>query len=368
MDSVTQFVLGAGVGAAVLGRRIGVRKAAVTGGLLATLPDLDVFWPNGDPVDRFVTHRGVTHSLLVHALVTPILGEGLRRVFKPLGEDRLRVYLAVFLILTTHALLDSLTIYGTQLFWPLWPEPLGLGSIFIIDPLYSLPLLAMAVWAFFQGSWTPSYGRWLKIALVFSTAYLGWTAVAQQAVAARGKQVLADQGLGFEHLIASPTPFNSLFWRVIAVDGPRYYDVFVPLLGGREATTLYAHQRFPEGTACSGENSLAAIGAARKLAKFSDEFYELRIRNGILEYADLRMGLPGGYVFTFAVAEVGDDGSLREIPPRHLNTERVADGDFDWLQAGLLGQKMLRPLQLAQAVDMSNSQVATAAQKSDSKC
>ena len=32
MDTVTQFALGAGIGAAVLGRRIGVRKAAITGG------------------------------------------------------------------------------------------------------------------------------------------------------------------------------------------------------------------------------------------------------------------------------------------------------------------------------------------------
>lgn len=43
MDSLTQLTLGAAVGEAVLGRQVG-RRAALWGGLLGTLPDLDVFW------------------------------------------------------------------------------------------------------------------------------------------------------------------------------------------------------------------------------------------------------------------------------------------------------------------------------------
>ena len=39
MDSLTQLALGAGVGAAVLGRRIGPRRAAAAGAVLGTLPD-----------------------------------------------------------------------------------------------------------------------------------------------------------------------------------------------------------------------------------------------------------------------------------------------------------------------------------------
>ena len=78
----------------------------------------------------------------MHALATPVIGEGLFRVLKTRrarpGLRRL-AYFAVFLCLTTHALLDALTIYGTQLFWPVWKEPIALGSMFIIDPAYTLP-------------------------------------------------------------------------------------------------------------------------------------------------------------------------------------------------------------------------------------
>ena len=50
MDSLTQFALGAGIGVAVLGRRIGPRRAAIAGGLLGSVPDLDVLYPFDDPV------------------------------------------------------------------------------------------------------------------------------------------------------------------------------------------------------------------------------------------------------------------------------------------------------------------------------
>ena len=45
MDSLTQFTLGATVSAVFLGQYIGYQKAAVIGGLMGTVPDLDTFVP-----------------------------------------------------------------------------------------------------------------------------------------------------------------------------------------------------------------------------------------------------------------------------------------------------------------------------------
>ncbi|MCG8360225.1 MAG: metal-dependent hydrolase, partial [Kiloniellales bacterium] len=123
MDSLTQLALGAGVGLAVLGPRVGPRRAALVGAVLGTLPDLDVVVPFDDPVDDFTLHRGPSHSLFVHAVVTPLFGEALMRLFKDLRGERLRAYLGVYLCFATHALIDAATIYGTRIFWPLWPEP-----------------------------------------------------------------------------------------------------------------------------------------------------------------------------------------------------------------------------------------------------
>ena len=62
MDSLTQIALGAAVGTAVLGRKVGPR-AALWGAVCGTLPDLDVLLPYGDPVRDFTFHRAESHSI-----------------------------------------------------------------------------------------------------------------------------------------------------------------------------------------------------------------------------------------------------------------------------------------------------------------
>jgi inner membrane protein len=349
MDSITQFSLGACVGTAVLGRRMGVRKAAVTGGLLAVLPDADVFWPFDGPIDSFVLHRSLTHSLPVHALITPVFAEGLRRFAGSLREARWQTYLAVFLCLATHALLDSLTVYGTRLFWPLWPDAVGLGSVFIIDPLYTLPLLLVTLAALFGKRWSRGFARALGAALALSTAYLGWGAAAQQLAYARAERVLAGAKISPERMIATPTPFNSLFWRVIAVDGGRYFNIYVPLLGDESTITAYAHPRRPASVDCLERNRLVAT-----LSDFTDGFYRFDTRDGALVMADLRMGLPPLYVFAFAVAEHGSAGFV-EIAPRRIESERESPGDMDWLKAGIMGRRAVRPAEASAAVDLETS-------------
>jgi len=213
MDSVTQFALGAGVGMAVFGTRTGARKAALIGGVIGTLPDLDVFWPHATPVDAFILHRGVTHSLVVHALAAPLIGEGLRCMFSALRDARWLTYAAVFLCLATHALLDAITIYGTRLFWPFWHEPLAMGSIFIIDPVYTLPLLGLTLWALFNHRWPAGASRAVAAVLIISTAYLGWGAGAQQVALSRAAPFLARWQVKPDALTATPAPFTTLLWR-----------------------------------------------------------------------------------------------------------------------------------------------------------
>ena len=62
MDSLTHIVLGAAVGTAVLGRKVGP-EAALWGAVCGTLPDLDVLLPYGDPVRDFTFHRARQPSL-----------------------------------------------------------------------------------------------------------------------------------------------------------------------------------------------------------------------------------------------------------------------------------------------------------------
>jgi len=347
LDSVTQFLLGAAVGTAVLGRRLGPRKAAVVGGLLGTLPDLDVVVPFEDPVDAFVLHRGPSHSLIVQAVVTPLVGEALVRSFKDLRAQRWQTYLAVYLCFATHALLDATTIYGTRLFWPLWPEPVGIGSLFIIDPLYSLPLLVAVIWALCLKAWTPGFRGVLAGSLVFTTAYLAWSLAAQQTVQAQATQILADSGVQPQRLLAIPTPFNTAFWRVIAVEDGRYINLYLPVFGAGGGTTAYSHPRDVAAARCLRGNP-----ALEKLAAFSKGFYTVERRDGEITVSDLRMGLTPGYVFRFAIARETAEG-IEAIPPERRRTQRTTPGDWDWLLASVAGEAVARPSEAAAAVEIT---------------
>ena len=134
MDSLTQFTLGAAVGQAVLGRKLGWR-AALTGGLVATIPDLDVMVPFDDPVADFTYHQGASHSLLVLTVVSPLLAWvchwcSSRRIATS-GGGGFFVGLRY-----SRTLIDAATICSAQLFWPITEYPVGTGSIYYRPGLY----------------------------------------------------------------------------------------------------------------------------------------------------------------------------------------------------------------------------------------
>jgi inner membrane protein len=67
MDSLTQIVLGAACGEAVLGRKIG-NRALLLGAIGGTIPDLDVFSNLfTDEITALAFHRGIMHSLIFGA-------------------------------------------------------------------------------------------------------------------------------------------------------------------------------------------------------------------------------------------------------------------------------------------------------------
>ena len=144
MDSITQVALGSAVGYAALGSKLG-RKALLVGAAFGTLPDLDVLIDFGGAVENFVFHRSFSHSLLIQLMLSPLFAWLLLRFQWSKPVSLMRWSVALFAIMSTHALLDAFTVYGTQLLWPLTDYPFGVSSIFIIDPAYSVPLLCAVI-------------------------------------------------------------------------------------------------------------------------------------------------------------------------------------------------------------------------------
>jgi inner membrane protein len=296
VDSVSQIALGAAVGVATMGRRTALWKSALWGAVAGTLPDLDVLIDHGDPIRNMVLHRAETHAPFWLTLFSLPLAAAVARLHGEWSSWR-RWWLALWLVLVTHPMLDAMTVYGTQIALPFSDHPYGAGSIFIIDPLYTLPLLAGVGWAL-SARGSAAGMRANAWGLALSTAYLVWGVAAQQQVNRVASASLADQGIVAERVLVTPAPFNSLLWRVVAVAGDHYHEGFYSLL---DHEPKMAFDRFERGNALAAE--LPLHDGVQRIRRFSKGFYRLSQEGGRVLISDLRMGLEPAYTFTFAVAE-----------------------------------------------------------------
>jgi len=334
MDSVTQLALGAAVGVAVMGRRTAVWKAALWGGLAGTLPDLDAFVDHGDAVSNMTFHRAASHALFWQTLASPLLAGIAARVHGETDRFR-RWWLALWLALVTHPLLDTMTVYGTQLLLPFSDRPLGVGSIFIIDPVYTLPLLVGVAVALARR--TQRGLRANAWGLGLSTAYLAWSALAQAHVHGVAQAALAAQGRPAQQLLVTPAPFNTVLWRIVAMREDGYEEGFYSLLDGERSLRL---DRFPTDRAL--ERALSDVWAVQRMTWFSRGFYKVHARDGEAFLADLRMGQEPFYVFEFRIARREGDRWLA-VPPENAGGRGDVSAALAWLPRRMLGEDLPPP-------------------------
>ena len=310
MDSITQAALGACVTAACVPREQR-RKALLVGALLGTVPDLDVFIDYGDVVRNFTYHRGFSHSLFVLPGVAFFLWLLLKQWWEPVRAAQWPWLAGISLALITHPLLDAHTAYGTQLLWPLAVTPTSWSTLFIIDPLYTLPLLvgmiAIGIWP-----QRPAAHTAVLAALALSVAYIGWTWTGKSIVEHQAREALAEAGLEYRAMFSVPTPLNSFLWRVVVLTDEGYAEGFDSLLvdeGGMRFTT---HASDTTALAEAGD-----IWAVQRLRWFADDFVAADVIEGRLVITDLRMGQESRYVFRHVVAEWGNP-QWKPISPERM--------------------------------------------------
>lgn len=227
MDSITQATLGASVGYALWHKPLG-RKALVLGAVFGTLPDLDILaYPFLDAIQRLYWHRGESHSIWFIFLASLLLAYLFHRFW---WREKLKfkeIFLGFIAIFSTHILIDYFTIYGTQLLAPFSRYGFAHGNMFIIDPLYTLPLLFGIVFTIFYNAPKPN-----RIGLYVSSLYALYTLVAHGYAHYVFTNDLKSKGVHVKQSITMATPFNTILWRHLAQteDGLRvgYYSLLAP--------------------------------------------------------------------------------------------------------------------------------------------
>jgi inner membrane protein len=143
---------------------------------------------------------------------------------------------------------------------------------------------------------------WNRAGLIASTAYLAWGVAAQQHVAGLAAASLAQQGIDAQQVLVTPTPFNTVLWRVVAMTPDGYHEGFRSLLD--RGPELH-FDRFDRGATLHA--TLAGHWHVDRIAWFSQGFFKMSRQASQVTITDLRMGQEPHYVFSFGVARLNSE-------------------------------------------------------------
>lgn len=312
MDSLTQIVLGAAVGEAVLGRKAG-NKAMLYGAIAGTIPDLDVLANYfTDTITATELHRGFSHSILFSVLMAPLLGWLINKVERKKGIGWLSWANLFFWGLFTHALLDAFTTWGTQLFWP-FDLRVAFNSIFVIDPLYTVPFLLCVLLVLFMKRNTAIRSRLNRFGILFSSSYLLLALVLKIHIHYRFKAALDEQNIAYKEISTRPAPMNTILWNANIDTKDSYLIADYSLFD----TTEITFSTYPKNRKASA--SIAQKPNVQRLITISQGWYLLTQQNDQWFFNDLRFGsIPTksgeqNFVFSYVLEEKDGKIQAREV-------------------------------------------------------
>jgi len=322
MDSLTQIVLGASVGEAVLGKKVG-NKAMLYGAIAGTIPDLDTFASYFvDPVNAIEFHRGFTHSIFFAVAFAPIFGWLISKVERKSLANWKDWSRLMFWGFFTHPLLDSFTTWGTQLFWPL-DLRLAFKAIFVIDPLYTLPFLIFLVLAMRSKTGTEKRKHYNKLGLLVSSGYLllclGLKGLAYQ----NFKAALEDQQIAYLQLETKPSPFNSILWTANVEVEDAYLIGDFSFFDSKPIQ----FESYPKDHHLLGR--LGSSDKIQRLIDISNGWFIMTEKEGALFFNDLRFGVLDAnakrptFVFSYHVMQENGEIVIKEVDRKPADAKKL---------------------------------------------
>lgn len=308
MDSITQIVLGAACGEAVLGKKIG-NKALLFGAIGGTIPDLDVFigrFLYNNEIQAMAFHRGFMHSILFAIFGCFLFGwifyklynTGSRKATTTQKDWILLFFWSIF----THPILDCFTPYGTQLFAPFSDYRVAFNNISVADPFYTVPfLLCMIILMFFNRKRTRRKW-WLKAGIYISSAYMIFTIINKLYIDTVFKKSFKKANITYNRFSAQPTILNNILWYAVAESDENYHLTFYSLFDEKPISDKIITIKKEHNLIDMSDKNL------QTLAWFSNDYYNLSKKEkvGTYKYVDLRYPMlnpddPNTSVFNFTI-------------------------------------------------------------------
>jgi len=298
MDSITQAVLGAAIGKACLGKKIG-NKSIILGAAVATIPDLDIIaLPFLDPLERLSMHRGFSHSILFSLLMALLLTYIFKRMKTTREITFFRLLIFSWITLITHMLLDGFTSYGTLLFLPFSDFRFGIDSINVVDPIYTLPMLIGLILSLKKKGNSSLIKHANEIGIALSSLYLVTTLVIKHDVNQKFTKALTARDIHFTKIHSQPVGIASLRWYGLGRTQDGFYMGDYSYAEGNEIQYTF----FPTSDSLLVELDTHTVDRMKWFAK---DFYHTVEKGDSLLFYNMQVDMQG-------IHELG----LRKAPTR----------------------------------------------------
>ncbi len=285
MDSLTHIVLGGCVGEVLAGKKLG-KKALILGAAAQSLPDIDFvasIWLN--PANDLMAHRGFTHSLLFVVLTAPMLALLADRYLSP-ATLTIRKWILFFgLQMLIHDFLDAFNSYGTGWFEPFSHLRVSFNTLFVADPLLSVPVAIGFAYLIFASLRNNKRVLMAGLAIGWWMFYLGYGIMNKLAIDANVKANLDTQGITATAYFSTPTPLNIWLWYIVANTDKGSYVGYRSVFDTNRKIDFEFFDR--------AEHLLQPVNDhedAQHLKRFSQGYYTAEQWGDTLVFNDLRFG------------------------------------------------------------------------------
>jgi inner membrane protein len=243
MDTLTHIALGACVGEAMLGKKLG-KKALLIGALANSIPDFDFIASFWMPVDKaLLAHRGFTHSFLFMLFISGIMALLFQRWFQRYGITSKTWILFFSVEIFLHLFIDVFNNYGIGWFEPFSHTRLSFNSIFVVDPFYSIWLGIALVMLLILKSGHLKRKFWVEFGLGISTLYFMYCIVNKFKTDSDIRDMLKRQHINYTQYLTTPTPLNNWLWYVAAGNESGYYIGYYSVFDSQKKIELHYYPK-----------------------------------------------------------------------------------------------------------------------------
>lgn len=290
MDSLTHTVLGACVGDAIAGKKLG-KKAMLWGALANNLPDIDIItsvWMN--QADSLLAHRGFTHSILFALIVSPVMAW----LFAKYNKNKEMLFKDWLLIFGTgnfiHIIIDSFTCYGTGWFEPFTHHRVSWNLIFVADPFFTIGFLVSAIALLILRAKSHARRKWTNFAFILWGMYMCVAGYDKFIADGVFREQLAEKKVNYTSYFTTPSPLNSFLWYDVAKGDSGYYISYYSVFDKSKDLNFTFKPQNKDLL-----NDYPSTPELQKLLRFSQEYYTIENHNDTLYFSDIRFGQLGGW-------------------------------------------------------------------------